>query len=357
LLHAIEQTANGYRVGFKSDAGRAPYLTFDFDYVEPTSWGILTTLTVRTTIDTITSLPDDVVLLTRMNLMKESELEQVAKRIGALILPQQSATPQDWRRHLEWATVILNSQLQKSVPTMDMSGEVMTERRKFLIDGLLAQGKANILYGPGGAGKSVLAVRIAAAVAHGGNLFGWAVRDEGTTLYLDWEDDATTMVERTHMVSKGMGRSDNVPVVYQSLHGKGPYERHHADVLFHVKQDPNIKLVIFDSTAMAMHGSSSGEGADGAIRFYSLVSQIPATVLLLDHLSSDDIKSGSAAKPYGSVFKVNSARNVWEHRPWNPQAGVTGFTLVHRKTNVGPRLQDRDVSVSWGADDVRFDDL
>jgi len=296
-----------------------------------------------------------VVLMSRINLMKEAERESVARRIDALILPPESSGRQDWRRHLEWANVIVNGQLQRPVPTVSMAGEVMTERRKFLIDGLLAKDKANILYGPGGAGKSVFAVRVAASVHTGHPLLGMAVRETGRTLYLDWEDDQTTMVERTHMVARGMNLRDNIPVEYKGLHGRGPYERHHAEVLFHVKQDPDLVLVIFDSTAMAMHGSSAGDSAEGAIRFYSLVSQIPATVLLLDHESSEDVKNPhGAAKPYGSVFKVNAARNVWEHRPWNPNAGVTGFTLVHRKSNVGPRLRDYDVSVAWSDDDVRF---
>ena len=351
----VRETATGYRVTFTDDVGEPPFLTLDCDFLERATWGLLTSLTVRTNVPTARRLPDGVVLIDRINLLRGRDLKDVAFRTGQLI-DGSGRSSQDWLRYLETAAVLINAEMQTPIPAQELVDAPLPKLQRFLIEGLLAQGKANILYGPGGTGKSVLAARIAAALHYDEDIFGLRVRDHGRTLYLDWEDDSDTMVERLERVCQGMGVA-RFPFAYKSLHGKGPYERHHADVKEYLKANRDIKLVVFDSTAMALHGSTNGDTADGVIKLYALVGQLPVTSLLIDHVSSDDIKDtkGGAAKPYGSVFKVNSARNVWEVRPWNPEGGLAGFSLHHRKTNVSKRMRTIQVGVRWDDFEVIFE--
>jgi len=357
VLTQTRETTTGYRVTFHEDTGEPPYIQFDCDYLEQSSWGILTSVTVRTNIPTSRRLPDGVVLIDRINLLRGRDLKDMAFRIDTLINPPASSARQDWLRHLEHAAVLINAELQKPVPHMDLTDMALPERQRFDIAGILAKGKTNILYGPGGTGKSVLAVRIAASLSSGQDFVGFDTLYQGGTLYLDWEDTADTMVRRLEEVSNGMGLPVRTPLLYKSLHGKGPYERHHADIKHALRENPGISLIIFDSTAMAMHGSSQGDGADGAIKFFNLIAQLPVTRLLIDHVASDDLKKSDgngATKPYGSVFKVNSARNMWEVQPWNAEKGGMGLTMKHRKTNVGPRMDNAEVQVVWSDDAVTF---
>lgn len=352
---SLRETATGYRVAFSSDQGEDPYLTLDCDYMEQSSWGLLTTVTVSTNIPTSRRLPNGVVLIDRINLLRSRDLKDIAYRIDALISPPKSASRMDWQRHLEHAGVLINAELQKPVVAIDLDTHPMGEKPRFLIEGLLAEKKTNILYGPGGTGKSIVALRIAAALSLGNPVFGFAVNEPGGTLYLDWEDDANTMAHRLDRVSAGLG-VPKLPMMYKQLHGKGPYERHHADIKHLLTENPGIKLVVFDSTAMAMHGGTSGDGADGAIKFMSLIGQLPVTRLLIDHVASEDLKGGNGSpKPYGSVFKVNSARNMWEVVPWNAANAGSGFTMKHRKTNVGPKLDSIEVEVEWAPEMVTFE--
>lgn len=351
----VRETATGYRVTFTDDVGEPAFLTLDCDYLEQATWGLLTSLTVRTNVPTARRLPDGVVLIDRINLLKGRDLKDVAFRVGQLI--DSGRSQQDWLRYLETAAVLINAELQRPVMAQDLHDAPLPPLQPFLIEGLLALNKANVIYGPGGTGKSVLAVRIAAALSEGEDLFGLRVRSTGRTLYLDWEDDANVMVERMERVSNGMG-VPRIPMVYKCLHGKGPYERHHADVREYLKVTADIRLVVIDSTAMALHGSTNGDTADGVIKLYALVSQLPVTVLLIDHVAGEDIRSpgSGAAKPYGSIFKVNSARNVWEVRPWNPEAGLHGFDLHHRKTNISKRHATIRVGVHWDDQEVVFEE-
>lgn len=350
MSYRARQIANGYSIGFQDDQGDPPYITFDVTYIEQMSWGLMANVEVKTTIPSETRLPGGVLLMDRFNIMRSSDREKVAKRIDALLPPPKSTGRLDWQHHLEHVAVIVNTELTKPVSAIDLTDMDLPQRQKFVIPGLLAKGKANILYGPGGTGKSVLAARIAGSVDTGIDFLDLQVTESGPVLYLDWEDDAGVMVQRVEHLSVGMGMTGRFRLMYKCLRGRGPYERHHADVRTMVKDD-GIALVIFDSTAMAMHGGTSGEGADAAIKFFDLVNQLDTTALLIDHIASDDVKSGDgAAKPYGSVFKVNAARNMWEASPW-----AYGLTLRHRKSNVGPRYNDIDVRVGWEDHQVTFD--
>jgi hypothetical protein len=358
VLHTLEEVPHGYRIGFSEDQGEPPYITFDVTYLDSArGWGILATVEVKSLMPTARSFDvGGTLLLERMNLMKGQERERMARRIDGLIPPPKSATHMDWEHHLEYIAVLVSRELGRPITTHDLHHMPNPSRPKFLIEGLLARDKTNILYGPGGTGKSLLALRIGGSVTTGESCFGFNVLDTGNVLYLDWEDDADEMIDRLERVSHGMGKVARFPVAYKGLAGRGPYERHHADIRLFVKTR-DVKLVIVDSTAMAMHGSISGDGADGAIKFFQLIDQLETTVMLIDHVASDDVKSGDgAAKPYGSVFKLNSARNVWEVKPWK-RNDLTGVTLKHRKTNVGRRYADHELQVTWAEHSVSFEHM
>ena len=355
MIPRLRERATGYQIDFHDEEGEPYVVRFDFDKVEDTAWGVKSNITVKTNIKTRQRLPGNIVLQNRINILDNGSTREMARRIGSLIPSPPSGASIEWQRLLEHATILIQNERNQSVPIINLADGDVPLAQKFDIEGLLAQNKTNIIYGAGGTGKSVLGGRIAASLITGRSLFGLDVMSRGRTLYLDWEDDADTMIDRTERISQGMG-IERFDMAYMPLAGQGPYEKHHADVRNRLNDDPNIRLVIFDSTAMAMHGSSAGEGADGAIRFFTLLAQLPVTRLLIDHLASDDVKAGDGAKkPYGSVFKVNAARNMWEAVPWDPAIrGGQGITLEHRKTNVGPRCPNIDVQIGWQNGSVSF---
>lgn len=349
----LNNTATGYRITFAEDLSEPPYITFDCNFPEQTSWGLLTTVSVSSPL-AVQAMPGGVVLMDRINLLKQRDLFDVARRIDQKVPAPRSTQRQDWQAHLEAVAVMVHAEMSKPVPHANLASRPLPDKQRFLVPGLLAIGKTNVFFGPGGTGKSVLATRMAASIVSGADVFGLPVNGHGEVLYLDWEDDEDTMVRRLEEVCNGMGIK-RVPLHYKSLRGRGAYERHHADVKFYLEEHPTA-LVIFDSTAMAMHGGTSGDGADGAIKFFQLLDQLQATRLLIDHVSSDDLKQDEkkpTKKPYGSVFKTNAARNMWHVAPWKDDY-LAGVTLSHTKTNVSKRHDDIELSVEWGDDFIDF---
>jgi hypothetical protein len=96
--------------------------------------------------------------------------------------------------------------------------------------------------------------------------------------------------------------------------------------------------------------------AEGAIRFFLSLRSLGCTVLAIDHIASEDLKGkGGSKKPFGSVFKVNAARNTFEVELVDSPSGSHRLVMRHRKTNVGARLDDRYYELTWGPDSVAID--
>jgi hypothetical protein len=348
--HAFRRTRAGYQVTFgeayQGDIDE-PYLIVDVEQVERIAWGLMATLTFRA--DSRSAFPGHVLFVERLNLVKMGDRLSTGRRMAELLAEDRpSVAHHDWPRYLERIAILVTEAMSEAPPLVNPALIPFPPPQRHLVVGLLVRNKPNILYGAGGTGKSMLALRVAASVLSGERVFGCDVMDRGTTLYLDWEDDQDTITERNRMVAAGMGMPDRFPMDYQCFRGLGAYERHHGHVMDHLEAHPEVRLVIFDSTAMAMQGMV-GDMAETAIRFYSLINEIPATVLLIDHIASDDVKAGGAAKPYGSVFKVNAARNVWEVAPEG-----NGLLMRHRKTNVGRRQDDIALALTWSLDRVEY---
>lgn len=349
MRQSVRPTPTGYRIDFGSDdIEEPPFLTLDCEDVEQRSWGLLTTVVVRAH-EQYAVMPEGFVVSARINLTKPMERRALAQRMGELMdIP--NAAHHDWQRYLEVADGMVRMEANAPAPNERLWDRPVPDIQRFLIVGLLAYQKPNILYGAGGVGKSALSLRIAASLTTGGTFFGLDVMRRGRVLYLDWEDDIDTMTQRLDMITRGMGLRHRPQVIYRGLRGRGPYERHHRSILQSLEDDPEIMLVVIDSTAMAM--VNTGDMAESAIRFYGLMNELPCTTLMLDHIASDDVKNPvpGAAKPYGSVFKVNAARNVWEAQ----RHGTADILLRHRKHNTGPQMDDVLLGARWDEDRVVY---
>jgi DNA replication protein DnaC len=233
----------------------------------------------------------------------------------------------------------------------------------YRVSPLLPIGKTTILFGAGGTGKSYLATAVAVATATGRSLLGWHV-ERANVLYLDWETDAYEIDERIKRVAAGMGvRSPDI--LYRNC--AGSFEDMAEDVARFVDEN-EVGLVVIDSIGMA--SSSSGDGGDAnesTIRLFTALRYIGTTILAIDHVTGADLGVERAVhKPYGSVYKVNLARSVYELRRAIEATddAAAHLALYHRKVNSGPlqkvvgiRAEHTDTTVSFGIEEVVANEL
>jgi hypothetical protein len=344
----------GFRVSFREDIGEPAFVVFDMDEIETRGSALIALITARTPIAGASTFGDGIAIHERVVLTDGYALYRVGQRLGDRIPAPVSGAIWDWGRLLGEAAALVGKALRRTDEPVNLATlyntPVATEE-PYLIERLLAAGVTNILYAPGGTGKSLLALRMAVSVAAGLSLMALRVTDKGPVLYLDWEDTQETMLRRYRAVCNGLSVPIHPDIHYINMTkrvGNGPYERYHGDVTEWVEKI-GARLVILDSTGLALNGAT-GDNMESAIRLFALLSTLPATVLLLDHVSGEDLRQSGAAKPYGSVYKINAARNVWEMKRLDQAGDVV--TLRHRKTNMAGYHNDIGVQMAWSGESV-----
>jgi hypothetical protein len=129
--------------------------------------------------------------------------------------------------------------------------------------------------------------------------------------------------------------------------GTGPLTDQLHEVAQHVAQHGD-RLLIVDSVGLAMPSRSDGADAnEGALKLFSALRHLGLTTLLIDHVAGADMgREGAVAKPYGSVYKFNLARNIFELRAGAPTPdGTHHLGLYHRKSNRTAKLPPVGVAI------------
>lgn len=283
------------------------------------------------------------------NLSSTASRERLAKSLAA-----RAKLDVPWDIYIEeFCAGVLGAERQ-GAPIIAVGDLEEPDNDGHLIDPILPVNQASIVYAAGGTGKSYLAVLMAVAVASGTDVLGWHIQQRGPVLYCDWETDQWEVNGRVKRVAAGLGiRAPQI--LYRTC--AGPMDDM-AESLSAVVTERGVKLVIVDSVGMAAGAGREGPAEESAIRLFSAFRFLGCTVLAIDHVTSADVKDDRAiAKPYGSIYKVNLARSVWELRGAisdESQAGDGHLALIHRKVNSGRLLGSYGISVCHEPGKVQF---
>jgi hypothetical protein len=331
---------------------------FEVSSVTRREWGMSARVTVRSTLATARTVPtvgNDYVTTERIDFLSAKSRVDFAARMDDLIPAPPGAAKMDWRLVVEDLVVKVMDSEHRPPVVVDLPSVAPHKETAYLVPYLIPTGKASILYGAGGSGKSIFAMGLAAAVQEGTSFLGWQVT-RTNVLYLDWETDAGEIARRNELVSRGLGLTKPAAVRYMQF--DMPLEHEMAAIAAAVAEH-DIGLVIIDSVGMASsQGRDGADPAEGAIRFFRALKMLDTSVVAIDHVSGEDMRKGRAgtSKPYGSVFKWNSARNAFELTEASTES-ETAIMLRHRKSNVGPRSADMRLVVDWddSAERVTFE--
>lgn len=244
----------------------------------------------------------------------------------------------------------------------DLDGLPVPERQ-WLVSDLIPSGTVTLLGGDGGTGKSLLALQLAAAVAHGG--FPWLDRHvySGNVVFISAEDDQDELHRRVADVARaaGIGLADLPNLRLRSLAGEDallatlePDGSLQSTELFGVLDKyitaTKPSLIVLDTLADLFPGNENDRAQ--ARQFISLLRGLAirhqCAVMLLAHPSLSGMSSGAGTS--GSTAWNNSVRSrlylervIQDGYEPNPDARI----LSTKKANYG--RTGGQISMAWQA--------
>jgi hypothetical protein len=263
-------------------------------------------------------------------------LSSLAARATTAKLLATRAPSLPWGDILERLCVCVIARERAGVPVAVVGGRpIQSAGPARDLDPWLPHGHPSVLFAPGGSGKSTVAAAAAVSLEAGVEVIpGFRPPRRQRVLILDWEscaDDWSTLLAG---VSEGAGlEAPRIAYLAMTRPLADDVER-----VAEVVSERSIGVIVVDSVGLALGmGRDVGDPADAVLRLHQAIRHLRVTSLLLDHVSGADIATGTnaASRPYGSVYKLNAARDVWElRREHEPRDGVAQVLLIHAKANL-----------------------
>lgn len=227
---------------------------------------------------------------------------------------------------------------------------------KFVIDPLVPANVTALLYGPGGSGKSVIALACALSIQNGRELIpGVPPGIKGNVLYLDWETDGPVINERIQAIAAGANFT-SVPITYRRCIRPLAEE---AEEISNAVAERDIVFMVIDSAGMAMGTSGEyGDSNESTLRLFDAIRHIGVSTQIVDHVSKQEMRSKGKVHgllPYGSVYKVNLARSAWEVRNGTSEDDETiRIALIHTKANDSRLKPQIGLEIDWQPGMISF---
>lgn len=203
--------------------------------------------------------------------------------------------------------------------------------------GMLPLNRLSGLTAHGGEGKSLIAMIMALSVATGLTIGPFEPLIQGPVLYIDWEEeDNETGSRRLTRLCDGLGI--DVPDNLYHYRAFGRLDRIEDDLITHA-YDLGVVFTPFDSLGFALAGQSMNDSETATIAIQSM-KRLPATKLIIEHISKERLKDGADARlgGSGSAFFWNGVRSQYSlQAEESNDPDVKLLILRHDKSNLAGR--------------------
>jgi len=282
---------------------------------------------------------DDALNITRGEFKNLSDDEQKAHPITAM----QSKAAELWLR--ERAQRVVDAHFMEPQPfVVSTEADILNRPSpKWLVGDLIQESTICMLAGPGGLGKSFLALAIARAMASGGPFFGKPTQ-KGKTLYVVAEG-AAAFGDRVKAWNEAHPNltvpADAIAYVEQGVNLKDPAS---VETLARMVREGDYSLVILDTLSQLAYLDNENNNAEVALTFRAIKSIRDAregtTVLVLDHTPVNGGKvRGATAKrdnsdtvimaiPTGDTFSLSTVNEDGGKQKDGPAIEWHGFSLA-----------------------------
>lgn len=257
----------------------------------------------------------------RFNLSSTTSRKSLAK-----YMDDRYGNPPPWVDVLEQLCVMTLVHYREGEPVVRLGDVPQRENLMWRVYPFLAENQANVLYGEGQTGKSMIAAYLSTLVDSPLDHNGFIV-EPGNVMILDYETDESEAAERVRALQAGLEIGTSTDIIYRF--GRLPL----ADDIEQIQRvvlEYEINLVVVDSFGMAAGGDQ--DKSTDIIRYFQALRSLRCTSLTIDHMNK-------AGGQYGNVYKFNEARCIWMTKSVT-EAGSGGLDigLYHKKMNNGRLL-------------------
>lgn len=234
-----------------------------------------------------------------------------------------------------WGNIIRDSfdaimdTYREGVPVETMSGLDVFTPRTYALYPMFVKGVANLMWAPGGSGKSYFALLTCVMVDRGMNTMNMRA-PKGNVLYLDWEEEPDVFRQRLFALQKGLDVSnpEESGILYKKMVGS---LASNIESISKTVIDNNITYLVVDSVGPALGGS--GIDQEVVEEYFRALRVLDVTNLSIDHANRAGETTGQW-QIHGSAFKYARARQVYEVRKVQEhESGELEVVLYHRKAN------------------------
>lgn len=237
--------------------------------------------------------------------------------------------------NLDWTTIIekdcrlVLDLYRAGEPVVDIGDLPDDNGPAYRIEPFIPEGRPAVIYGKGGSFKSYFALALGLMVKVGTPILNFKPI-QGEVLVLDYETSKDEADRRVKAICRGWGLN---PTTLAYRYCALPLAQD-LESIQETIGNLGSQMVIIDSVAAACGGDPSS--AELAVQMFGALRQLKVSSLLVDHIS----KNGTGeTSPFGSVYKINYGRSVWELRRAEGRKQQTiDLALHHRKVNEGPLL-------------------
>ena len=267
----------------------------------------------------------------RVNLLGSRVLTDLARDMDDLT----GGADWPWRRMIAEGCETALESFRRGTPLVVVEGAMQPAKPiEWLCHELVMSNVVNVWVAAAGTGKSTLLKALCLSHALGKQFLGRAT-GKGVPLYLDYEDSEENFRRALSQVASGMGEQSLPRTLWKR--GGGPL-RNQVHQLAEIIDHNHVTLLCIDAVAAA--GGEMDERGYESLALgleQALVALPPVTIILIDHITSDEMKNGGVPiKARGSARKYEFARYQWtivaDHDAAADGRHVVGWT--HVKSNL-----------------------
>ena len=245
----------------------------------------------------------------------------------------------DWEAYIEGLAARTIDSYRSGEPEMRLKNVRIPEHVQWAVEPMLLADQPNVLFGPGGSGKSLLSLWLATLLdsGHVDSTHGLTVHP-APTMILDWETDPIEVASRVRDLRRGMGLDpDDNGLIYRRCTQPLAAE---TDTIREQMTRHGVRTLIVDSLGLATGGGL--DEAESVLEYFAALRWLGGTSLTITHTNKEN-------QIFGSVYTLNCGRSIWEiKKSGDESTGAIDVGLWHRKVNVVARQREMAYEVRFG---------